>query len=137
MKDLGEEFFVLDVEIHKDKSRGMLRLAQEVYIARVLKTFYMNNCSNWDTSIVKDEKFSECPYPKMNLRKEAIKQIMRLVDIAYAVSVLGRFQSNSGMDHRKVAKKILRHLWHTKDSCLYIAILMILKLSVTLNQLLS
>ena len=36
-------------------------------------------------------------------------------DIAYDVGVLGRYQSNPGVDHWKVAKKVMRYLQGTKD----------------------
>ncbi|TYK14596.1 Retrovirus-related Pol polyprotein from transposon TNT 1-94 [Cucumis melo var. makuwa] len=36
-------------------------------------------------------------------------------DISFAVSMLGRYQSNLGMDHWKAAKKVLRYLQGTKD----------------------
>ncbi|XP_075099222.1 secreted RxLR effector protein 161-like [Nicotiana tabacum] len=36
-------------------------------------------------------------------------------DISFAVGMLGRYQSNPGIDHWKAAKKILRYLKGTKD----------------------
>ena len=39
-------------------------------------------------------------------------------DISFAVGVLGRYQSNPGMDHWKAAKKVLRYLQGTKDHML-------------------
>lgn len=36
-------------------------------------------------------------------------------DIAYAVSVLGRFQSNSWMDYWKDGKEVMRYLQRNKD----------------------
>lgn len=36
-------------------------------------------------------------------------------DIAYAASVLGRFQSNSRMNHWKITKKDMTYLQHTKE----------------------
>ncbi|XP_072076580.1 secreted RxLR effector protein 161-like [Arachis hypogaea] len=36
-------------------------------------------------------------------------------DIRFAVGMLERYQSNPGMDHWKVAKKVLRYLQGTKD----------------------
>ncbi|KAA0061426.1 F-box/FBD/LRR-repeat protein [Cucumis melo var. makuwa] len=36
-------------------------------------------------------------------------------DISFTVGMLGRYQSNPGMDHWKVAKKVLRYLQGTKD----------------------
>ena len=42
-------------------------------------------------------------------------QVCTRPDIAYAVGVLGRYQSNLGMDHWRVAKKVMRYLQGTKD----------------------
>ncbi|CAL9078779.1 unnamed protein product [Musa textilis] len=36
-------------------------------------------------------------------------------DISFAVSMLGRYQSNPGMEHWKAAKKVMRYLQGTKD----------------------
>ncbi|XP_074301477.1 secreted RxLR effector protein 161-like [Silene latifolia] len=37
------------------------------------------------------------------------------LDISFAVGMLGRYQSNPGMDHWKAAKKVLRYLQGTKE----------------------
>ncbi|XP_034685753.1 secreted RxLR effector protein 161-like [Vitis riparia] len=39
-------------------------------------------------------------------------------DISFAVGMLGRYQSNSGMNHWKAAKKVMRYLRGTKDCML-------------------
>lgn len=36
-------------------------------------------------------------------------------NIIFVVEMLGRYQSNPGLDHWKVAKKVLRYLQGTKD----------------------
>ena len=42
-------------------------------------------------------------------------QICTRPDISFAVGMLGRCQSNPGLDHWKVAKKVLRYLQGTKE----------------------
>ena len=42
-------------------------------------------------------------------------QICTRPDISFAVGMLGRYQSNPGLDHWKVAKKVLRYLQGTKE----------------------
>ncbi|XP_071695861.1 secreted RxLR effector protein 161-like [Rutidosis leptorrhynchoides] len=42
-------------------------------------------------------------------------QVCTRPDIAYITGMLGRYQSNPGMDHWKAAKKVLRYLQGTKD----------------------
>ena len=39
-------------------------------------------------------------------------------DISFAVGMLGRYQSNPGMEHWKAAKKVMRYLQGTKDHML-------------------
>jgi hypothetical protein len=45
MKDLGKASFVLGIEIHQDRSKGVLGLSQNAYIKKVLKKFNMLKCS--------------------------------------------------------------------------------------------
>ena len=42
-------------------------------------------------------------------------QVCTRPDIAYVVGMLGRYQSNPGLDHWRAAKKALRYLQGTKD----------------------
>ncbi|XP_070040671.1 secreted RxLR effector protein 161-like [Nicotiana tomentosiformis] len=42
-------------------------------------------------------------------------QTCTIPDISFAVGMLGRYQSNPGIDHWKAAKKVLRYLKGTKD----------------------
>ena len=39
-------------------------------------------------------------------------------DISFAVGMLGRFKSNSGMEHWKAVEKVIRYLQGTKDDML-------------------
>ena len=129
MKDLGEASFVIGIEIHRDRSRGILGLSQRAYIEKVLTRFNMQNCSSSVAPIVKGDKFSEFQCPKNNLEMEQMKeipyasavgsimyaQVCTRPDIAFVVGLLGRYQSNPGLDHWKAVKKVLRYLQGTKD----------------------
>ena len=42
-------------------------------------------------------------------------QVYTRPDIAFFVGMLGRYQSNPGIDHWKTAKKVMRYLQGTKD----------------------
>ncbi|XP_075111825.1 secreted RxLR effector protein 161-like [Nicotiana tabacum] len=42
-------------------------------------------------------------------------QVCTRPDIAFAVGMLGRYQSNPGLDHWKAGKRVLRYLQGTKD----------------------
>jgi hypothetical protein len=43
-------------------------------------------------------------------------QVCTKPDIAMAIGMLGRYQSNPGMKHWKVAKKVMQYLQGTKES---------------------
>ncbi|RVW25234.1 Retrovirus-related Pol polyprotein from transposon TNT 1-94 [Vitis vinifera] len=56
MKDLGNASFVLGIQIHRDRSRGILGLSQKAYIDKVLSRFGMSNCAPGDTPVAKGDK---------------------------------------------------------------------------------
>ncbi|RVW84956.1 Retrovirus-related Pol polyprotein from transposon TNT 1-94 [Vitis vinifera] len=129
MKDLGNASFVLGIQIHRDRSRGILGLSQKAYIDKVLSRFGMNNCAPGDTPVAKGDKFSLHQCPKNELEKKDMErfpyasavgslmyaQVCTRPDIAYIVGMLGRYLSNPGMDHWKKAKRVMRYLQRTKD----------------------
>ncbi|CAJ2635046.1 unnamed protein product [Trifolium pratense] len=129
MKDLGDASFVLGIQIHRDRSRGILGLSQRNYIEKVLKRFGMQECKPGDNPIAKGDKFSLSQCPKGNLEIQEMQkipyasavgslmyaQVCTRPDIAFIVGMLGRYLSNPGMDHWKAAKKVMRYLKRTKD----------------------
>lgn len=65
------------------------------------------------------EKGSQDRYNETNsicirCRKLDARTNSHYVDIAFVISVLGRFQSFPGMDHPKDAKEVMRYLEATK-----------------------
>ena len=63
MKDLGDASFVLGIQIHRDRSSGVLGLSQKSYIEKLLKRFNMSSCSQVSTPIQKGETFSKAHCP--------------------------------------------------------------------------
>lgn len=57
MKDLGDASYVLGIEIHRDRTKGVLELSQMAYIEKVLKRYNMHKCSISPAPIVKGDKF--------------------------------------------------------------------------------
>ena len=129
MKDLGDAFFVLGIQIHRDRSKGILGLSQRGYIEKVLKRFNMHSCSSCVAPIQKGDKLSksQCPQDE-NERVEMEKvpyassvgslmyaQVCTHPDIAFAVNALERYLSNPGLNHWKAVKKVMRYLQGTKD----------------------
>jgi hypothetical protein len=129
MKDLGEARFVLGIEIHRDRMKGVLGLSQKIYIEKVLKKFNMHKCSASPAPIVKRDRYGEFQYPKNQYEIDQMKmipyasavgslqhaQVCTRPDIAYVTGLLGRFQSNPGPGHWKLVKKVLRYLQGTKS----------------------
>ena len=64
MKDLGEAFYILGTEIHRDRSKGVLGLSQKAYIDGVLKKYNMHKCSALPAPIIKGDKFGTFQCPK-------------------------------------------------------------------------
>ena len=132
MKDIGEASYVIGIEIFRDKSQGLLGLSQKAYINKVLERFRMDKCSASPVPIQKGDKFSLMQCPKNDMEKKQMEaipyasvvgslmyaQTCTRPDISFAVGMLGRYQSNPGLDHWKVAKKVLRYLQGTKDHML-------------------
>ncbi|KAH9668657.1 Integrase catalytic domain-containing protein [Citrus sinensis] len=129
MKDMGEASYVIGIKIQRDRSQGILGLSQETYINKVLERFRMKDCSPSVAPIVKGDKLSLKQYLDNKLQREQMTnipyssvvgslmyaQVCTRPDIAYVVGMLGRYQSNPGLDHWRAAKKALRYLQGTKD----------------------
>ena len=100
-------------------------MSQETYLER----FQMKDCSPSIAPIMKGNRFNLNQCPKNDLKREQMKnipyasivgslmyaQVYTRLDIAFVVGMLGRYQSNLGIDHWKVAKKVMRYLQGTKD----------------------
>ena len=124
MKDMGEASYVIGIKIHRERSRGILGLSQETYINKVLERFNMKICSPSVAPILKGDKLDLNHCPKNDFEREHIKnipyassigslmyvQVCARPDIAFVVGVLGRYHSNPGLDHWRVAKKVMRYL---------------------------
>ena len=132
MKDLGEANFVLGIEIHRDRDHKFLGLSQKAYVDRVLERFGKESCKPGVAPIFKGDKLNKDQCPKNDVEKATIKDIpycsvvgslmysavCTRPDIAYAVSVLGRYLANLRNEHWVAAKKVLEYLQKTKDHML-------------------
>jgi transposase InsO family protein len=129
MKDMGEASYVIGIKIHRDRFRGILGLSQETYINKILERFRMKDCSPSIAPIVKGDRFNLNQCPKNDFEREQMKnipyasvvgslmyaQVCTRPDIAFVVGMLGRYQSNPGIDHWRAAKKVMRYLQGTKN----------------------
>jgi hypothetical protein len=124
MKDLGEAKFILGIEIHRDRNKGVLGLSQKQYIEKVLKKYSMHRCSASPAPIVKGDRYGEFQCPKNQYEIEQMKrvsyasavgslqyaQVRTRPDLAFVTGLLDRFQSNPGPEHWKLIKKVLHYL---------------------------
>jgi len=113
MKDLGEASYVLGIEIHRDRRKGVLGLSQKAYIEKVLKKFSMHKCSPSPAPIVKGDRYGDFQCPRNRYELDQMKavpyasavgslqyaQVCTRPDLAFVTGLLGRFQSNLGMEH--------------------------------------
>ena len=113
MKDMGETSYVIGIKIERDRSQRILGLSQETYINKVLERFRMKDCSPGTAPIVKSDKFSLNQCPSNDLEKKEMKnipyastlgsliytQVCTRPDISYVVGMLGRYQSDLGLEH--------------------------------------
>ncbi|KAL6506088.1 hypothetical protein OROHE_022617 [Orobanche hederae] len=130
--DIEETIYMLlvnGIQIHRDRSRGILGLSQKSYIDKVLNRFGMQECRPGDTPVAKGDKFSLKQCPKDDLEIQEMQkipyasavgslmyaQVCTRPDIAYIVEILGRYLSNPGMNHWIAAKRVMRYLQRTKD----------------------
>ena len=105
MKDLGEASFVLGIEIHRDRSKGVLGLSQKAYTEKILKKFNMHKCSPSPTPIVKGDRYENFQCPRNQYEIDQMKtvsyasaigslqyaQVCTRPDLAFVTELLGRF----------------------------------------------
>ncbi|KAL6315384.1 hypothetical protein AAG906_000494 [Vitis piasezkii] len=114
MKDLGDASFVLGIQIHRDRSRGILGLSQRTYIDKVLQRYGMQNSKPGDTPVAKGDKFSLNQCPKNSLES----QEMQKIPYASAVGSLMYAQVCTRPDIAYIVgitKRVMRYLQRTKE----------------------
>ena len=132
MKDMGEANFVLGVKITRDRSKKLFSLSRGTYIKKILECFHMHNSKPIDTPMEKGYILSLDQCPKNDEEKNQMSKVsyaptigslmyamlcIRL-DICFAVDIVSRYQSNPGLAHWRVVKKILRYLRGNIDHAL-------------------
>jgi hypothetical protein len=132
MKDMGEAAYILGIKIYRDRSRRLLALSQSTYLDKVLKRFIMENSKKQNLLVVKGILLSVTQGPATEKEKSvmsnipyasSIGSIMYAMlstrpDVALALSLMSRYQSNPCVSHWTVVKGILKYLRNTKDMVL-------------------
>ena len=75
MKDLGEASFVLGIEIHRDRRKGVLGLSQKAYLEKVLKKYSMHACKPSPAPIVKGDRFGKFQCPRNQYEIDQMKTV--------------------------------------------------------------
>jgi hypothetical protein len=113
MKDLGEASFILGIEIHRDRRKGVLGLSQKAYFKKVLKKYSMHACKPSPAPIVKGDSFGKFQCLRNQYEIDRMKtvqyasavgslqyaQVCTCLDLAFVTRILSRYQSNPGIDH--------------------------------------
>ncbi|XP_075479484.1 secreted RxLR effector protein 161-like [Primulina tabacum] len=124
MKDLGLADVILGMKIHKTSEEVVL--SQSHYVDKILEKFNKDDSAlaripidtSQHLSKNRGESMSQLEYSRV------IGSLMYLMsctrpDIAYAVSKLSRFTSNTGFEHSKEIIRLLRYLRYTRDHGLH------------------
>ncbi|KAM1747093.1 hypothetical protein ACFX11_013661 [Malus domestica] len=129
MEDLGDASYVLGIKLYRDRSRKLIGLSQSMYIDKVLSRFEMEQSKKGFLPVRHGNHLSKSMEPKtpeeiVHMSRipyaSAIGSLMYAMictrpDIAYAVSITSRYQSNPGLEHWAAVKTVLKYLRRTKD----------------------
>ncbi|KAM1546338.1 hypothetical protein ACFX10_046560 [Malus domestica] len=122
MKDLGDASYVLGIKLYRDRSRKLIGLSQSMYIDKVLSRFEMEQSKKGFLPVRHGIHLSKSMEPKTPEEighmsripyASAIGSLMYAMictrpDIAYAVSITSRYQSNPGLEHWAAVKTVLK-----------------------------
>ena len=114
MKDLGEATYILEIRVYRDRSKRIIGLSQSLYLEKVLQKFNMLDSKGGLLPVRHSIHLSKTMSPKTSEEMEQMAKVPYALgigslmyamlctrpDIAYAVSVTSRFQSNPGLQHR-------------------------------------
>ena len=129
MKDLGDAAYILGIKIYRDRSKRLIGLSQSTYLDKVLKKFRMDQAkkgflpmlqgktlskTQCKDTVDERERMNNIPYAS------AIGSIMYAMlctqpNVAHALSLTRRYQSDPGMEYWTAVKNILKYLRRTKD----------------------
>ena len=129
LRDLGSTSLLLGVEVMRNRADHIIHLSQKQYILNKLDEFGMTDCKSVGTPMIPSLKLTSEQCPQTADEKAEMQNIpyinavgsllylaiMTRPDIAYAASVLARFNSNPGLAHWKAVKHLFRYLKGTVD----------------------
>ena len=126
MTDLGEAEYVLGLQITRNRRARTLSLCQSDYIRRLLERYGMSQCNKAPTPLPTGLRLSknDCPAvqpaePLLVDGKHTYASVVGAImyamlgtrpDLAFAIGLLTRFNSNPGKSHVGALKRVLRYL---------------------------
>jgi len=125
---VGEAKWVLDMLIERDRAARTVSISQEACINSMLTRFNLADATTLSTPLASGPQLSsaDCPTSQDEKDEMATRPYRKLVgalewlalgtrpDIAFATSLLARFNHNPGRAHWKAAKRVLRYLKGTR-----------------------
>ena len=75
IKDLGEASFVLGIEIHRDRRKGVVGLSQKAYLKNVIKKYSIHVCKPSSAPVVMGDSFGEFQCPRNQYEIDRMKAV--------------------------------------------------------------
>ena len=116
MKELGNARRILGMEIERDRKNGTLFLSQKSCIQKALQRFNTEDSRPMLTPIASHFKLSSSQSPQTEDERKLMQRVpyssavgslmysmvCSMTDLAYAVSMVGKFMANLGKHHWEV-----------------------------------
>ena len=124
MKDLGNARKILGMMIDRDRLKNKLKIHQCSYLQKSVDKFGMSSCKPVYVPLVGHFMLSKLQCPKTEfefVKMEHVpyanvigtvmySMISTRPDLSYSISLLSRYMSNPGIDHRNALKYLLRYI---------------------------
>jgi hypothetical protein len=129
IKDLGKEAYILGIKIYRDRSRRLIGISQSTYLDKILKKFRMDGSKKGFLPMLQEKTLSKTQSPATAEDREEMNKIpyasaigsfmyamlCTRPDVAHAISLTSRYQSDLGLEHWTAVKNIFKYLRRTKD----------------------
>ncbi|KAE8218732.1 hypothetical protein CF319_g7445 [Tilletia indica] len=124
-KDLGDDHRILGIEIRRNREQRTLTMSQGSYAREILARFGMANCKPAKLPMMSKVDLR----PRQKGEAKADHGVFRAMigsmgwlvlgiraDLAFYLSLLGRFAADPSETHLTAAKNLMRHVKHTLDA---------------------
>ena len=126
MINLGPLAYYLSIDVQRDRQQRAFYLNQKVYLKKVIRDHGMWECNpmaifmKFNIKLTVVETDYVCFANEKHRYQSAVGSLMYAIletrsNIAYVVSVISWYASNSNKSHWKVIKRIFRYLRHSLD----------------------